>query len=301
MYLCWLSSGRSLQMANQASLGSSPDQTKIMSIYGRLIETIDLFLGDLVEDASMKRSLMQDPRIANLQSEVAVLASSPNVRDSEVRLEIPGPHLVDLCLNPRSLLTRITKDGYFYKDKAVRLLALRCVEESKIEHVELPSGKIVAASDVRNQLASVLDSPRFKTEGIGYYTGYKWRSDPHCGVAVNTDYVYCRPNNAKTPKERDKALVLFYPRVSLRNTSSSHQAIVDDLKNIQTPRNPMFEHFAKRYAADKPEERRETLRKTGHLIGIWRESTKQARIFRRYCDLIVLSDAILLGNHWKSP
>lgn len=281
-------------------LGGSPTPERVQRIFGGLIEVLDLFVSDFAARASAKQDITGDGRIRALQDEVRTVAAVTNVRNSAVKLELPGERLIELVCEPRRLLEHIDRRGYFFADKPERLLALRCIEESRVQSVELPSGAIVAANNPRAQLAAVFGSPKFTRAGYLQYTGYKWRSDPHCGVLVNVDYVYCRRNGARTPAEREGALVLFYPRVALRASSNAHAVVEHELEHLLQRGTKLYQLFEERYANDNPGARREKFTEITEPIGLWKETTKQARIFRKYCDLIVLSDAILLGNHWKT-
>jgi hypothetical protein len=33
-------------------------------------------------------------------------------------------------------------------------------------------------------------------------------------------------------------------------------------------------------------------------IGAWNEAASVARIYRQFADMVILNDAVLLGNHW---
>lgn len=235
-----------------------------------------------------------------LQDELRVLASQPNVRRSAVKFELPGDVLLKLASQPGTLLQHIPREKYFFSDKPERLLALHCLEISQIERVELPNGEFVRTEAPERTLRTVFKSG-FKEKGWAFYTGYKWRSDPHCGVAVNIDYMHCRPNNARAPAGRQGALILFYPRIWLSRESSSYVTVNEDLRRLQVPGSHLYRLFEERYKLEPPGSRQERFAKeTSDHVGLWAETTKQARIFRRYCDLIVLSDAVLLGDHWKT-
>jgi hypothetical protein len=279
-------------------LGNSPNMARLRNIFGELIDVIALFVSDFAERVSRKEDVTQDHRIQQLQERVRALCEISNIRGSAIKLLLPKSELIDLVCEPKRLIERIGQN-YFFADKPERLLGLRCLQEARVEYVELPSGQYAAAKNPRKQLACVFDSALFPSEGYAFYTGYKWRSDPHCGVAVNIHYTSCRPPNSLKISDRSKALVLFYPRIALQTSSNSHTQVVRDLTDILSPKSKLYSLFDERYVNDDPSARRHKFHGIKDPLGIWKETTKQARIFRRYCDLIVLSDAILLGDIWK--
>jgi len=131
-----------------------------------------------------------------------------------------------------------------------------------------------------------------------YYTGYKWRSDPHCGVLVNFDYLHARQKNERSAADRKKPLILFYPRVYLDPSSPNVIRLQSEI-SLATQVGSQFQKlFEARYGpSDAMQRAAQFVNGTSGNLGRWTDSTKQARIFQRYCDLIILQDAVILGHH----
>lgn len=183
---------------------------------------------------------------------------------------------------------------------------MQCLEYAKPTSIKSTSISPFDEKAFAN-LNNVLNYPQFQ-ESVVYYTGYKWRSDPHCGVFVNIDYLSCRDNNSKTVLQRRNGLVLLYPRVFVSPNSELYIAIRNAFNQLAQQRGSLWEHFVQRYQSESAtfeyaqrfmQDKDAGPRPLTDLIGIWGEGTKQARIFRQYADLIILGDSIIPGTHWR--
>jgi hypothetical protein len=283
--------------------GLRPTYVTINAIYGELLKVINAIL-QLAPAIAARTSIVDESYIQAETQKVKALWQVANTRESSIREVWPRSQLVQLLGKPTTLLERVTRTDYFFKDKPERLLALQCISVAKIEQVVGISTKL---ESVAQALEHVLSSPVFN-EPLLYYTGYQWRSDPHCGVAVNIDYLYCRSPKGRTPIERDHALVLFYPRIFFSRDSQAYKTIIKDISDLNERRGSFYKLFLDRYGSVGEADRRidqllladDVLKHPEELIGIWGDGTKQSRIFRQYCDLVVLSDAVILGNHWQA-
>lgn len=284
-------------------LGLNADANQIQSVFGELLNTIEHILS-LSEQIGQGQSIINDPYIHKKQKEVKELWETPNTRVSTVKKVWHRESFGNFLKYPTEILKHIPQKDYFFKDKPERLLALQCVKTRQIETLE---GLDFNDGQVQQVLAEILDKPVFD-QPVVYYTGYQWRSDPHCGVAVNLDYLVCRKPKGLTPKDRVSALVLYWPRIYLNKDSNALHKMSNSLDDLAQFRGELFELFLQRYDSEKKAQKKVQqllFKRNGErkgifdLLGIWSETTKQARIFRQYCDLIVLSDGILLGNHWR--
>ena len=130
--------------------------------------------------------------------------------------------------------------------------------------------------------------------------------DPHCGVLVNLDYVYCRTTELSTINNRKSALVLFWPRVFMNRESAAYKSVKNEIDELTNHRGRLYELFLDRYgSSDEANSKIKQMcfsrdgskLQTESLIGVWSNGTKQSRIFRQYCDLIILGDSVITGNH----
>lgn len=284
-------------------ISQNAEPHEVISVFGELVTTLDYLL-PLSETIALKKSIMEDKFIESAVNKVRKLAATPNIRPSVVRSEWTKPKFEKFLDEPRSILDYITKEHYFYKDKPERLLALNCINNA---HFEYLNDDPITDSGAKEDLTSILGRSNFENPFI-YYTGYKWRSDPHCGVLVNLDYVYCRTLDQPDISNRKSALVLFWPRVFKSRESAAYKKSVQDLTDLIEHKGALYTEFLARYGSEEDAHakiRQMCFSRDGRplsisdMIGVWSNGTKQSRIFRQYCDLIILSDGIITGNHLK--
>jgi len=282
-------------------LSQQADSSEVMAIFGELISTLEYLL-PLAQTIAAKQTIMEDQFIVSTANKVRKLAETPNIKPSVVRSEWTKAKFLSFLEDPASILEYITTEKYFYKDKPERLLALACIKNAKLENL---NDDEISEYGIVKDLAHILERDNFENPFI-YYSGYKWRSDPHCGVLVNLDYVYCRTLDQSKVDNRKSALILLWPRIFRSRESEAYKKTAQELKDLVDHKGAMYEEFIKRYGSEK--EAHAKIRQlcfsrdgrqfaVSELIGIWSNGTKQSRIFRQYCDLIVLSDGIITGNH----
>jgi len=286
------------------SLSARLDPGEFLKICGHLIVAMEKISRDLAERLATGQSIMDDPWVRSKLADLQKLWEVPNTRTSAVKLTLSRKELKSIIDRPAEILKRISKTDYFFKDKPERLLLLECIQQMKIELIRRNGSAPRAASSELSKVQELIDCNDSFESAMFYQTGYKWRSDPHCGVLVNIDYNQCRKSNGHTPRDRDRALVLFWPRVFLSDVSSPYLAISRSLAALSKKDwgAGISRLFVQRYG-DKPTATKyitQLLRGKGSLIGLWRDTTKQARVFRYYCDLIILGDAIIVGDSWGS-
>lgn len=287
------SNGKPKKVSRQASAAEAN------SVFGELIGAMEVLIFDLGEQIASCSDIRSHPFVAAELLKLKSLFAISNRREPGTRYFTDNKGLRDLLLKPSTLLKRISKDNYFFKDKPERLLAYLCISEASIETVVLPSGKKIKGGDARKFLDRLVSLPAFEKSMI-YYSGYKWRSDPHSGVAVNTDYIFCRTPGGRSTKDREASLVLVYPRVFLDNESQQKLKIDDAISELNNGKGDLYNLFTQRYSTlDEIETKRSNLLRSSSHIGIWGNGTKQARVFKRYCDLIILGDGVIVGENWR--
>jgi hypothetical protein len=286
--------------------GINPSADVVSQIFGELINAI-IHLLALAPKVIAGQSIMDSPFVQENQDRLKGLWQVSNAGESVTRGFLTNQSLKEFLKTPSTILQKITLQNYFSHDKPERLLAFQCVLASNIEYISTSKGTFVQTSQPAKDLSSLLSHPVFNRP-FYYYTGYQWRSDPHCGVVVNLDYLRCRNAVGRSPTERDSALVVFWPRVFYSVNSKAYQQVDKQLEMLADGRGDMFDLFVRRYGSYEEAQKRveqllgglTTRRDRRKLIGFWGENTKQSRIFRQYCDLLVLADAVILGNHWDT-
>jgi hypothetical protein len=277
------------------------DDTRLRVVFGQLITRADTLLrySLLRENRHSKVPCSLQEELNEIENELSAAYSSPNVRGSQTKLLLDGAVSTEFVKSPQSILKVITRGDYFYKDKPERLLALLCIMNTEIRWLRIGtevqrvnSGAELLAA-VESQIPNLLSGMAF------YYTGYKWRSDPHCGVLVNFDYLNAREQNERNASERNRPLVLFYPRIYLNRASPGVLKLQKDIQNATEEGSSFNKLFLERYGAAAASTRASMfINGTSGHIAQWKDTTKQARIFQRYCDLIFLQDAVIFGHHY---
>lgn len=264
----------------------------LLAIFGKLLDVMALLLFE-APLRSQGRPL-SSKAVQYLQDETSTLAKRTNTRFSDVKFPLSSDELRQVFLSFSNILPRMQKVEYFTKGKPDKTLAEYAIKVSRFEFVQYPNGKVsrVDAQQLSLITDRLLALPRFARQSMCFYTGYKWRSDPHAGVLVNLDYRLCRNDGERQPSDRGIGLTVLYPRVSLRRDSTTNQRlgglpgrIPEDLREL----------FVRRYGSEA-NDKIESCLHSSQLFGLWGNKTKQARIFRRYADLVVLNDGLVLGD-----
>ena len=219
--------------------------------------------------------------IDSAQQQLFELAENKNTTFSDVKFQFNKEQAIRLTRNPKSILSNMGK--YFFKGKPDKLLALFALQNSTIECLHLKGRIISNQQEISRTLDKVCASDLFNNGAIGYYSGYKWRSDPHCGVAINLFYRRCLAGDTELP------LLLFYPRISISI------ATTDALLNEIDSSDALLDLFKFRYPAEF-ETKYDKTTSSKSLYHHWVNTTKQARIFQNYCSLIFCNDGIIVGD-----
>ena len=286
--------------------GINPSADVVSQIFGELINAIIQLLS-LAPKVVAGVSIVDSPFVQKQQGRLKELWRVSNAGDSVTRGFFTKQSLTEFLQAPPSILQKITLQNYFSHDKPERLLAFQCILASNIEYLSTSKSVFVKTSQPTKDLSPLLGHSAFDRP-FYYYTGYQWRSDPHCGVVVNLDYLRCRNAIGRSPTDRDSALIVFWPRVFYSDKSKAYLRVDEQLEMLASGTGDLFNLFVSRYGSNEEAQRRveqllgglTSRRARKKLIGFWGENTKQSRIFRQYCDLLVLADAVIVGNHWNT-
>ncbi|WP_251954540.1 hypothetical protein [Salinibacter ruber] len=216
------------------------------------------------------------------QDDLIDLSNKTNTRGSDVKVNLDESQTRKILKDPSKFLEYLSKE-YFYKGKGEKLFALHAINNFSYNKVLLRDKVLSDKPKVSNIKNKIRGSEIFDGGSIVYYTGYKWRSDPHCGVASNIYHRLCKRSD-----DTDLPLLLYYPRISIGKTESNRlmsNSLVNDLK----------EEFRNRYPQEY-EEKFEKKTISNNLYAQWNTGVKQDRIFRHYCTIIFCNDGIVIGE-----
>ncbi len=267
--------------ANGKGIKLLPDseESEYRELYGDLIKKIEAVVK---EQVNPEHGLNTHPVLIKASEQLDLLSRKTNTRTSDVKFRYDVTQTKNLLINPLILLNSMT--GYFDKgkpDKLIALFTLKCFKRQRI----LVRDRVVEDKDEMEIMFQKIISSQYFADGpIVYYSGYKWRSDPHCGVAVNIFYRLCASNPAKP-----LPLILIYPRISI---AKSRQTEIEE-KMMKTQN--LKGLFKKRYGEEYQNKFIKTI-SSQNLFGTWASETKQGRIFMKYCSLIICNDGFIVGN-----
>jgi hypothetical protein len=283
--------------------GTAPSTEVIKEIYGELVSLMEEILVVQASMLSSEGRFSTSGTIDQYINRTKKLCETSNTRGSDVTIWMNRTQLRELLDDPKRILNYIKRDEYFHKGKAFKLVALSSIDFSEIKWILMPDGSVINTSSPSSDLNKLLEASIFE-ETLVYYTGYEWRSDPHCGVATLLELLYCLAEDAVS---HSKGLVLHWPRVSLNSSSSAYQNAMKAIINARDSQSHFRQLFINRYGERNADreldkvllDKRGSVKPPYDLVGLWSERTKQARVFRDVCDLIILSDAIIIGNRLK--
>lgn len=251
-----------------------------------LFSLIDgLFSNHLSEMVSGK-SILNAQEIQPYLEQTRRLSQRKNVRESEVQKEkLPFEAIENILCDPQNTY-RLVPAGYFYRGKRAKLLAKACIDASVIRWAVLPSESVISIEAFLSKANEFFsDKPWFY-----YYSGYQWRSEPNIGIVTNLDFIKCRSKKGKTVYDRDQLLCVHWPRIFWDEASPVRQQLMGLL---DTPQAPILQsRFRKAYC-------KKSTRGDTKVFGAWSDQTTVARVFRDVCDLVILNDAVIVGNKWR--
>ncbi|MGB5925001.1 MAG: hypothetical protein WBH01_02780 [Dehalococcoidia bacterium] len=228
-------------------------------------------------------------------------ARQTNVLDSEIRIQgLSYETVYNIIANPNTLV-RLLGEGYFMKGKDHKLIALRAINESAIDSLETKIGVIPRPDDIVG-IKGILPAEFNHKPWLLFYSGYEWRGQPNGGIVTNTDILYCRTANGSTVKDRDQYLAVVWPRVFYemghQRRSSLLQELIDFVNSSKRTRlGELIEQ--KRDLQGLSLDHPNYIAYNRKSIGAWTEKSTISRIYRHFCDLVILNDRVLLGDHWK--
>lgn len=273
-----------------ADLPARATAEEIEGLYSELLDVISTVL--FTAPLCTRGRPLDDVCLQKWQARTHELAAETNTRFSDVKFPLKPERVVQLLRSPKYTLDLLGAD-YFSKGKPDKVLAQYALSVSEITAVQLPNGDVrtVTTRELDQLIRSIMAARKFRKPAMIYYTGYKWRSDPHCGVLVNIDYRLCREPGERSAAQRSTGLVVIYPRVSL----NSEGAVWNALRRISADDPGAIEGlFRERYRGEA--EAKLACLDSAHLYSLWNNTAKQARLFRRYADVVILNDGLVLGE-----
>ncbi len=222
------------------------------------------------------------------------LATRDNVRKSEVRYLSVDFNTIRNQIEDPTDRTELMPRDYFFKGKAHKLFALMSLDSSRINKCILPDGRI----ETLNYLFETYGQAFSRKKWLYYFSGYQWRSEPNVGIVTNIDHLYCRELHGRTVSDRKLFLCVHWPRVFWDRDSTTRKNLLEDIKDIGSSAtlNRLADEML---AATGNYPNLDVLTPNAKVFGNWNNHVTVARIFRNTCDLIILNDAVIVGNMWQ--
>ncbi len=289
--LDWKTNARGLPMP--VGLTAAPE--KKLAVYGELLWWIDHLI---TQHADAGHSLAGCKRLKEALLQMDKVASKLPLRDSEVKIQKVAYSDVASILERPSNILRLMKDDYFFKGKAHKLVALLALQKASIIRTEHADGKMVVTVPGKTDF-SYLPNEITRRPSLVYFSGYEKRSEPNGGIIANIDYLYCRTGTTVT--ERSQNLVVVWPRVFFDAKSKTALRIKADIREtVSGSTHTELAGLLKRRESLTGERAGSYIQDTASSIGYWKENDTIGGICRKFCDLLVLNDAVLLGDIWKT-
>lgn len=278
-------------------IDASPSEKR--AIFGGLLNCMEHIATRHCQDILTARGLSGCPGIRAATNALQTAANETFLRESEVkRSNIQFNRIAEIISNPASVID-LLGEGYFFKGKDHKLIALLCLQKSRIVSVENARGELVSFNETFD--LGILPTQLTGRPSVIYFCGYEKRSEPNGGIIVNTDYLMCR--SGPTVRDRTQNLVVIWPRVFYHSSSEIAGELTKELADTVSGssgtelRDLLNRKISER--GERPEAHR-YIASTSSSIGFWNDGDTIGRICRDFCDLIVLNDAVLIGNHLKS-
>lgn len=277
------------------------DPSQLREIFGELVDYAEHLCEHDGPRIISSENILDCKIIAQAVEATKKKAQQTNVLDSEIRIQgIPYESICHLITNPRAVVELLGYD-YFMKGKDHKLIALRAIEDSVIDLVETPNDVISTPSELVDMQA-ILPREFSEKPWLIFYSGYEWRGQPNGGIVTNADILYCRTSTGTTVRDRDQYLVVVWPRVFYNSHHSRRSSLLQELEDFtmsigHTRLGELVEQ--KRNFRGQSLEHPNYIVYSNKSIGAWSESSTVTRIYRHFCDLVILNDRVLLGDHWK--
>jgi hypothetical protein len=295
MLLDWRTDAHGLPATVDAR--ASPEQK--LAIYGQLIGLIEHIVTKHFDEVGKPGFGKRCPKVESALSMMKSEAKKIALRESEVKvLDIPFAKISEILRNPSKTIDLLDRN-YFFKGKDHKLIALLALMKSKIKRIETTSGEMLAGEELLSKGIAALPDEIKERPSVVYFCGYEKRSEPNGGIIVNVDYLYCR--TGKTVKDRKRNLIVIWPRVFYDSESTKAVEIITDIKRtVSGKRDTQLAELMKEKLeriGGRSEDHR-YIQATESSVGFWKENDTIGVICRSFCDLLILNDAVLLGEHW---
>jgi len=271
-----------------------------IAIFGELLRSIEHFCCCHALDIEQRKNLSACPQVIERMGLVDELISKIPVRTSDVKASnVPFKTVVDLIYAPEKIAGFVGGgEDYFFKGKDHKLVTLMCLQRSTIGKVQTTEGTMIDKPSKKEDLIKLLPKELSQRESVLYFCGYEKRSEPNGGIVVNLDYCLCR--TGKTVKDRRYNLIVIWPRVFFDNGNTVLKSLVEDLKMTANGNATVLSALIKTKSESRGEElsAHKYVKFTKSSIGFWKEDDTIGRIYRSFCDILLLNDALLLGKHW---
>lgn len=275
------------------------DLSRLGQVFGELIKLIERICLEHSEEVISKSDFRDDPEIqAHIQINQR-LATDSNVLESQIRLSVDYEHVVNLIRQPSHFLDLIGHD-YFQKGKDHKLIAYQAIQRSRIEWLHSKHGEMISLPNEPKAIQATLPAEFAHKSWIILYSGYEWRGEPNGGIAANTEILLCRSEGGRTVRDKDRFLAVLWPRVFWDSESATRASLLSDLKAtvVNDTTAELYQLIANKRAAQGKPMAGTYLFANPKSIGAWREGSTITRVYRAFCDLVILNDAVLLGSHW---
>jgi hypothetical protein len=271
---------------------------ELRGVFGELVSMIDHLCLHHADEIVNLQPILYCSVIRPYLDKTAALALAGNISTSEIRIANISFDRLREVINCPGETIKLLGEPYFFKGKEHKLVAYRALQESAVGYLELPAGRVAYDSARLNELPA----PFAEKPWVMLFSGYEWRSEPNGGITVNTDIISCRSKTGKTVKDRDQLLVVHWPRVFVDSASPVRARLLEELKDVASDIGASkMAALIRQARAQKglPDSHINYIAYNTRSLGAWTERSAIARIYRQFCDLVILNDAVLLGNHWR--
>ena len=164
--------------------------SKFMGVYGDLCS----LMAAIINLARNGKNGTADSAalLVKSQAQLLDLANIKNTRHSDVKFALNRTKTIELIRNPQQILQYMS--DYFFKGKPDKLLALYALRNSQLKNILLKDRIVSDETEISSFIKKICSADIFQEGAYVYFSGYKWRSDPHCGVAINIYYRECKVN-----------------------------------------------------------------------------------------------------------
>lgn len=266
-----------------------PEHTGISTLF----QLIDSLLCHHFEEMVKGNTIVHAAEIQPFITATKALSLRKNVQESEVKISnIPFSTIANLIRNPQNTFGLIPRE-YFYKGKSFKLLALMSIELSNITKAILPDNTEIPIESFIKRFSPEFDNHAW----LYFYSGYQWRSEPNVGIVTNIDINMCRTQYGKTIFDRKQLLCVHWPRIFWEKNSGIRNQLLREVADPHTSTMlKTLTRAAQEYSGKTPN--MGIIKGGSKVFGAWSDRATVARIYRSVCDLVILNDAVIVGDKW---